>query len=102
MAIAANTTYVASYYAPVGEYSADGGYFGSSGVDSPPLHALANGVDGGNGVYSYGPSGTFPTNSYNSANYWVDVTFVRPVLTVTATDTNKVYGSTPGICRSAR
>ena len=40
-----------------------------------PLTALRNGVDGGNGVYAYGPSRTFPNNTYLSENYWVDVVF---------------------------
>ena len=40
VAITANTTYVASYYAPSGHYAADGGYFASKGVDNGPLHAL--------------------------------------------------------------
>ena len=93
VAISANTSYIASYFAPMGMYSADGGYFASSGVDSPPLHALANGVDGGNGVYSYSPSSSFPTSSFNSANYWVDVVFQLPVLTLTADSGQaKVYG----------
>jgi len=44
-------------------------------VDSPPLHALANGVSGGNGVYGYGASSVFPTQTWSTANYWVDVVF---------------------------
>ncbi|RIK34894.1 MAG: hypothetical protein DCC55_31965, partial [Chloroflexi bacterium] len=55
-------------------YAADSGYFIFNGVDNPPLRALANGVEGGNGVYRYGASG-FPTESFNGANYWVDVVF---------------------------
>ena len=73
--VTANTTYIASYFAPVGHYSEDDGYFGSSGVDNPPLHALANGVDGANGVYIYNPSSAFPSNGYLSSNYWVDVVY---------------------------
>ena len=45
------------------------------GVDNPPLHALANGVSGGNGVFAYGASSAFPTQTWNAANYWVDVVF---------------------------
>jgi hypothetical protein len=70
--VTASTTYVASYYSPSGYYAYDGGYF-VAGVDNGPLHALANGVDGSNGVYVYG--GGFPTSTYNSSNYWVDVVF---------------------------
>jgi hypothetical protein len=76
VAIVANTTYVASYFAPGGDYSADSSYFVTSGVDTSPLHALANGVDGSNGVFLYGASGGFPVNSFNSGNYWVDVIYV--------------------------
>ena len=35
-------------------------YFLSNGVNNPPLHALTNGVSGGNGVYAYGASSVFP------------------------------------------
>jgi hypothetical protein len=66
----AGATYVASYYAPAGRYSADGGYFSSKGADNGVLHAPA----GANGVYRYGASG-FPTSTYQSTNYWVDVVF---------------------------
>ena len=75
VAIAANTVYVVSYHANTGHYSADTNYFASAGVDNAPLHALANGVSGGNGVFAYGASGTFPNQTWNSANYWVDVVF---------------------------
>src|SRR5262249_8468009 len=74
--ITANTTYVVSYFAPQGHYAADLNYFASSGVDRPPLHALANAVSGGNGVYHYGDTGGFPTDTVASTNYWVDVVFV--------------------------
>ncbi len=75
VAIDADTTYVASYHAPNGNYAATNGYFSGQGADSPPLHALADGVDGANGVYNYGPAGVFPTSTFESSNYWVDVVF---------------------------
>jgi hypothetical protein len=50
-------------------------YFATTGVDNPPLHALQDGVDGGNGVYRYGTAGSFPNQTYQSENYWVDVVF---------------------------
>jgi uncharacterized protein DUF4082/Big-like domain-containing protein len=74
--IAANTTYVVSYFAPRGHYAADLDYFDSSGVDNGPLHALSNALAGGNGVYHYGPTGGFPIDTFRSANYWVDVAFI--------------------------
>ena len=73
VAIAANTTYVASYHAESGFFAFDGGFFATAGVDAPPLHALQSGVDGPNGVFKYGPSG-FPALG-GSNNYWVDVVF---------------------------
>jgi hypothetical protein len=75
VAIVGGTTYVASYFAPAGHYSYNAGFFTSTGVDSPPLHPLANGVDGSNGVFSYSSTTIFPTGTFNSGNYWVDVVF---------------------------
>jgi hypothetical protein len=71
--VTAGTTYVASYYAPNGNYAANSSFF-TSAVTNGPLTALANGTDGGNGVYAYSGD-VFPTNTYNAANYWVDVVF---------------------------
>jgi hypothetical protein len=77
VAITANTVYVASYHANSGHY-ADDMYGFTSGVDNPPLHALADGVSGANGVYAYGSSSAFPNQGWNSSNYWVDVVFTPP------------------------
>jgi hypothetical protein len=98
-----DTTYVASYYAPNGHYSATADYFysapapgpnGGATVDSPPLHAAKNAGTTRNGVFSYGPSSTFPTSSFGAANYWVDVMFTPeatpgPVSSVAATEAGK-------------
>ena len=73
VSLSANTTYVVSYYAPNGHYSGDVNFFTGQGVDSPPLHALADGVDGTNGVYKFGTG--FPNVSWEAANYWVDLVF---------------------------
>ncbi|HUC20914.1 MAG TPA: DUF4082 domain-containing protein, partial [Candidatus Polarisedimenticolaceae bacterium] len=72
--IDANTVYVVSYYAPNGNYSANGAYFDQT-YTSTPLHAPA---DGTNGMYLYG--GGFPTNSFNNTNYWVDIRFDTEVI----------------------
>ncbi len=77
VAIQANTTYVVSYHSN-GFYSATGDFFNAD-VSSSNLHALSDALSGGNGVYAYGPSGVFPTESYNKTNYYVDVAF-RPLL----------------------
>jgi hypothetical protein len=75
VAITANTTYVASYFAPNGGYAADTNYFTNSGVDGSPLHAPSSAASGGNGVYAYNSSSTFPNQSWDDTNYWVDVVF---------------------------
>jgi len=85
--IMGGTTYVASYFTPLGHYAFDMAFFGSSGVDSTPLHALADGLDGGNGVYTYASTTSFPISSYNSTNYWVDVVYVPQGSTVPPTVT---------------
>jgi len=74
VAITANTTYVASYHTNVGQYGVNDAFF-TTAVDNPPLHALADGVGSANGVFLYGAGG-FPTQTYGSSNYWVDVVFV--------------------------
>ena len=85
--ITANTVYIASYHTTVGHYSQDLNYFATTGVDRPPLHALRNGESGPNSVYAYGAAGTFPTQTFNAANYWVDVEFsssTTPIITTTS------------------
>ena len=73
--IAANTTYIVSYHTTAAYIAYTPGTFSSIGITSGPLEALGNGVDGGNGVYTYGAS-AFP-GLYNgqAPNYWVDVVF---------------------------
>ena len=63
VAITANTVYVASYHTNVGHYADDQNYFATSGVVNAPLQALADGVSGSDGVYAYGSTSAFPTNS---------------------------------------
>jgi hypothetical protein len=102
VALTANSTYVVSYHTSTGGYAFDPSYFQSGGVTSGPLQALAQGVDGGNGVFRYGSTG-FPSQSFNSANYWVDLVFVTTLpppspAAVGVTDTTKAdfEAGTPG------
>ena len=81
--ITAGTTYVVSYFTMAGHYAFDMNFFASAGVDTAPLHALANGVDGPNGVFSYGFVSSFPASSFASTNYWVDVVYVPKGATLT-------------------
>jgi len=77
VAITANKVYVASYYTP-GHYSVDWNYFETAGVDNAPLHALANLNGTGNGLYAFGYTSVFPTSTFISSNFWVDVVFSAP------------------------
>ena len=77
VAVTPGTTYVASYHTS-GNYSADPALF-SSAVTNGPLTAPSSDSSGGNGVFAYGSDSLFPTNSFNSSSYGVDVLF-RPQL----------------------
>jgi hypothetical protein len=66
--ITAGTTYTASYHTG-GLYSATAGYFTTAYINGP-LAAPVNA-----GVYAYGSSAIFPSQIFNSDNYWVDVLF---------------------------
>ncbi len=68
VSVSAGTEYVASYLAPQGRYSVTGNSFGSTTTVG---QLTIPGPD--NGVYRYG--GGFPTGSFRSTNYWVDVMF---------------------------
>ncbi|HEX2708309.1 MAG TPA: N,N-dimethylformamidase beta subunit family domain-containing protein, partial [Solirubrobacterales bacterium] len=80
VSIQAHTTYVAGYLAPNGHYSTTEFALnrppavGPSVLDSPPLHILPD-AGNGNGLYQYTSTSVFPTNTYHSENYWVDVLF---------------------------
>ncbi|MBY5550919.1 DUF4082 domain-containing protein [Rhizobium leguminosarum] len=73
-------TYTASYHTNAGHYSSTTGYF-TSNVTSGPLTAPAS----GNGVYRYGSTSQFPTSTFQSTNYWVDVMFTTPSSNTTPT-----------------
>ena len=99
VAIAANTTYVASYFSPTGYYSSTNPYF-STATTNGYLTALANGTDGSNGVYLYTATGAFPINGFQSQNNWVDVVFTPnvtpdttpPTISMTAPAAGNVSG----------
>jgi fibronectin type 3 domain-containing protein len=76
VAVTAGTTYVASYFAPGGHYSATTGGL-SSAVDNGPLHTLADSASS-NGVYAYSATSTYPASTYGASNYWVDVMYAIP------------------------
>jgi len=74
------TTYIASYHT-AGNYAADPNLFANA-ITNGPLTAPSSASSGGNGVYAYGTGSLFPTNSFNSTSYGVDVLF-RPQLATT-------------------
>ena len=83
--VTANTTYIASYFLPEGNYSKSGGYF--DGVDhSNGQHLVApQSADGeANGLYVYSSTSAFPTEDAYSTNYWVDVIYA-PYVTASST-----------------
>ena len=69
VAIQANTNYVMFYYAPVGRYAYDEGYFASA-YTKGPLRAPSITEAGGNGVHRCGAGGGFPSSTYRSESYW--------------------------------
>jgi hypothetical protein len=88
--VTAGAVYVVSYHTNVGHYSEDDFYFNSA-YDNAPLHGLASTSTSPNGVYAYGPSGTFPTQLWNASNYYVDVVFTTQATKITPT----VVSTTP-------
>jgi hypothetical protein len=91
--VAANTTYVVSYYSPGGSYAYNENYL-TTAVTSGPLTGLADGTDGVNGLYRYGTGGGYPSSSYQASNYWVDVVFGYPSITLNLTSITDSKGCT--------
>ena len=67
--LTAETTYVVSYFAPSGHYADTGAYFATARTSGPLTASTSN------GRYLYASTGGFPTSTYNSTNYFVDVVF---------------------------
>jgi hypothetical protein len=86
--IDANTVYIVSYAAPRGNYTITRHYSWPA-LTRPPLHVS----DGSPGVFSYGMGAVFPENTWNEANYWVDVVFIPADLFPTHSISGQVTGS---------
>jgi hypothetical protein len=71
VAIEANTSYVASYLAPLAHYAYTYKFFSKK--------YTAGSLTASKGLYKYGKG--FPTTSYLDSNYWVDVLFVPQAAT---------------------
>ncbi|WP_448071218.1 DUF4082 domain-containing protein [Georgenia yuyongxinii] len=92
----AGSTYVASYLAPEGGYSATPSYFSGAQQVSGELTAPAS----GNGRYRYG--GGFPTSTWQGTNYFADVVFTADEPTrATVVRTSPPAGTT-GVSVTAR
>jgi uncharacterized protein YjdB len=100
VAVDANTTYVASCFLPQGNYSKNGGYFaGSAYSTGNGLTALQNTETAANGVYKYAAGSSFPDESYDATNYWVDVVYAAYAETI-ATEYNMNHISSANGCIS--
>ncbi|WP_213456079.1 DUF4082 domain-containing protein [Rhizomonospora bruguierae] len=92
--VTAGTTYVASYFAPNGNYSYDTDFFDATWTNGP-----LSAPSGANGVYGYAAQSTFPTQSFQSSNYWVDPLFYSgagtPPLPTPSTSPSPTVSPTP-------
>jgi hypothetical protein len=68
--ITGGTTYVVAYFAPQGDYAADGGVFASPVVNGP--------MTGTGSLFTYGSAPTFPTSTFGNTNYWIDIVVALP------------------------
>jgi hypothetical protein len=106
--VTAGTTYIASYHTSTGHYSEDDNFFTSTAVNTYYLEALADGIDGPNGVYAASSISAFPNSSYLSSNYYVDVVFntstepdITPPAVFSVSPTDQALGVTKTIHPSA-
>lgn len=83
VAVTANTVYVASYFAPLGNYSRTGSYFVTSHPNGSSLTGLQDTPGEHNAVYLYTGTSAFPVNNFAEPNYWVDVVFAPYTNTTT-------------------
>ncbi len=102
--VAINTTYIVSYFSASGDFTKTDPFF-TSAISNGFLRGLANGEDGGNGVYAYSATPAFPNNTYGTGNYFADVIFesddvVAPSV-VSITPANNATGISSKIYPSA-
>jgi hypothetical protein len=83
------TRYRAVIFHPAGAYAATGAYFTADQVAGPLVApASATATAGAQGSYAYGPAIQYPTQTFNSAAYYADVTVtdVDPAPLIVPTD----------------
>lgn len=84
VSVTANTPYIASYHTNSGNYAYANNYFAANSAGNAKIVAPASTGNAPNGVYKYSSSTTFPTETYQASNYWVDVLFDTDGSDVTA------------------
>lgn|GEM_PF-1049809 len=101
VSVTANTTYIASVTMADSRYISTANYF-TSNIVNGPLTAPSSTSSGGNGVFN-GTGGTFPDNTSNSSNYWIDVSFYAtdPPTVSSVAPTNGTTNFEPGDTVSA-
>jgi hypothetical protein len=80
VAVTVNTTYIASYFTPTGNYVSTENYFSGRSLYTWPLWTVGVPVPypapyPGAGVYHYGADGGFPDQTWHDSNYWVSPIF---------------------------
>lgn len=70
VALTPGERYIVSYFAPAGRYSVASGWFTTQRTNGPIVAEVNQ-----NGRFRYGNPGGFPTGTWNSASYFVDVVF---------------------------
>lgn len=88
VSISANTKYVISYLAPNGSY-ADDQNFSWPRLNAAPLHVSGSSP----GVYAYGSAVTYPQDTWNDSNYFVDLVFIPAGSASKYSISGKVNGS---------
>jgi hypothetical protein len=68
-------SYVVSYHTSTGHYADDAGYFAGRGAGPAHVKAPPDSGTAANSIYRYGTTTGFPTSTWKSSNYWVDVAF---------------------------
>lgn len=75
VAVQPGVTYVAGVFLPVGGYAFTLSGFAAAGAGLNGVVALADGIDGPNGVFQYSATNAFPNRGFLGTNYWVDVRY---------------------------
>jgi hypothetical protein len=78
VAVTPGQTYIASYFAPNADYAFEHFFFTNGPYTTGPITALQSTVGDANGVYTYGGTSAFPTDSFRDSNYWVTPLWAYP------------------------